>query len=152
MLFYLFFLIFFIVIDILIYRKVKKNFFIDFITISFPIFFFAQFIYFEYIEIEIIIRILLLINYFLFVFAYYLFFTGIKKKSPSLYILNQLKKNNCSYKKIKNNFLKEKFFLSRYKENINKNLIGISKNKIYLKKKGINILRTLNFLKFLLKV
>lgn len=152
MLFYLFFLIIFMLIDILIYRKIKKNFFINFIKISFPIFFFLHFFYFEYFEIDNMTRILLLINFLLFLFAYHLFFMGIKKKSPSLFIISQLKKKNFSYKEIKKIFLRENFFYSRFKENIDQNLIGKSKNKIYLKKKAINILRTLNLLKFILRV
>ena len=150
--FYLFTLIIFIIFDVLIYRIAKQNLFIDYIKISLPLFILLQIIFFEYYKIENNTKIFLLINYFLFLFAYNLFFTGIKKTSPSLFIINQLKKKNNSFKKIKVNFFRKNFFLSRYKENLNMNLIGINKNKIYLKKKGTNILSILNLLMFFFKI
>tara|TARA_B100000780_G_scaffold236941_1_gene177877 strand:+ start:175 stop:636 length:462 start_codon:yes stop_codon:yes gene_type:complete len=152
MYFYLSILGIFIVFDILIYRILKKNLFIDLIKFSLPLFIIIQIIFFEYNEINTITKIFILINYILFIFAYDLIFTGIRKISPSLFILSQLKKNISSLEKIKKNFFKQKFFISRYKENLNDNLIGLKKNKIYLKKKGINVISVLNLLRYLLKV
>ena len=152
MYFYLSILGIFIVFDILIYRILKKNLFIDLIKFSLPLFIIIQIVFFQYSEITNITKVFILINYILFLFTYYLVFMGIRKVSPSLFILSQLKKKNYSFKKIKKEFFKQKFFVTRYKENLNDNLIGLKKNKIYLKKKGINIINTLNLLRFLLKV
>ena len=152
MYFYLSILGIFIFFDILIYRILKKNLFIDLIKFSLPIFVIIQIIFFQYSEITNVTKIFILINYILFIFTYYLVFMGIRKVSPSLFILSQLKKKIYSFRKIKKNFFKQKFFITRYKENLNDNLIGLRKNKIYLKKKGINIINTLNLLRFLLKI
>ena len=152
MYFYLSILVIFIFFDVLVYRIVKKNLFIDLIKFSLPIFIIIQIIFFQYNEITHITKIFLLINYFLFIFAYDLIFIGIRKVSPSLFILSQLKKKIYSFKKIKKNFFNQKFFISRYKENLNDNLIGLKKNKIYLTKKGFNIINTLNLLRFLLNI
>ena len=129
MYFYLSILGIFIVFDILIYRILKKNFFIDLIKFSLPLFIIIQIIFFQYNEITHITKLFLLINYFLFIFAYNLIFIGIRKVSPSLFILSQLKKKVYSFNEIKKNFFKQKFFISRYKENLNDNLIGLKKKK-----------------------
>ena len=104
MYFYLSILGIFIFFDILIYRILKKNLFIDLIKFSLPLFIIIQIIFFEYNEINTITKIFILINYILFIFAYDLIFTGIRKISPSLFILSQLKKNISSLEKIKKNF------------------------------------------------
>ena len=90
--YYFYNLFLFFLIDVLIYRIKKKNFFIDCIIISFPLFLIVQYFLFNYIEVDLNTKILIFSNYLLFLIFYYFVFIGIKKISPTLLILFFIKK------------------------------------------------------------
>jgi hypothetical protein len=150
--YYLCIVLFFFIIDIILYRNFKKNFFIDNIKISFSLFLVLSFINFEYFEENVLKTILFIFNYILILIAYFLLFLGIKKTSPSLFILSQLKQKKISYKKLKKKFLTKDFFNKRLNDNLKSNLNYVHASKISIKKKGIIILNLFNFLKLLLKI
>ena len=100
---YLYFsiLFFFVLIDIALYRVSKKNFFIDNFKISFFVFLFFITTYYFNFRINISEIVLLIINYFLFILFYHLLFLGIKKTSPTLFIINEIKNKNADCSKIR---------------------------------------------------
>ena len=152
MIFYLINLSFFIILDLFTYRIYKKSFLIDLWKISFTIFVIFSYINFQYYEKNTEIIIMLFVNYFIFLLAYKLIFLGINKTSPSLFIINQLKRKNYKIDKIKKKFLKKNFFKLRLNENFNSNLIGKNKNKIFLKKRGKFIINFFNTLQLILNI
>ena len=97
MIFYLINLSFFIILDLFTYRIYKKSFLIDLWKISFTIFVIFSYINFQYYEKNNEIIIMLFVNYFIFLLAYKLIFLGINKTSPSLFIINQLKRKKYYY-------------------------------------------------------
>lgn len=152
MFFYIINIFIFIIIDIAIYRKIKKNFFIDFIIISFPLFIFLSTINIIYFEKNYLIVLMLFLNYLFFLIIYVLIFLGIDKTSPSLFIIHQLIKKNSSFIDIKKKFINQNFFKIRFIENRKSDLIKVKANKLVLMKKGKLILSLFNFLKILLKI
>ncbi len=149
--FYFYSLFLFFLIDILIYRIKKINFFIDCIIISFPLFVIIQYFLLGYLEVDLNTKILLFSNYIFFLIFYYFVFIGIKKISPTLLIIYFLNKK-YSYKKIKKFFLKKKFYYSRLNENIKDNLILKKNNKIFLTNKGKILISIINKFNSLLKL
>tara|TARA_A100001035_G_scaffold224240_1_gene184864 strand:- start:89 stop:544 length:456 start_codon:yes stop_codon:yes gene_type:complete len=149
--FYFYSLFLFFLIDILMYRIKKINFFIDCIIISFPLFVIIQYFLLGYLEVDLNTKILLLSNYIFFLIFYYFVFIGIKKISPTLLIIYFLNKK-YSYKKIKKFFLKKKFYYSRLNENIEDNLILKKNNKIFLTNKGKILISIINKFNSLLKL
>ncbi len=149
--YYFYNLFLFFLIDVLIYRIKKKNFFIDCIIISFPLFLIVQYFLFNYIEVDLNTKILIFSNYLLFLIFYYFVFIGIKKISPTLLILFFIKKN-YSYKKIKKFFFKKNFYYSRLNEIIESKLISKEKNKIFLTNKGKILISIINKFESLLKL
>ena len=87
--YYLLNLLIFLIIDILLYRIKKKNFFIDCIEISLPVFLIIQYLIFKNNKIELNIQILIVSNYLFFLILYYFVFIGVKKISPTLFIINK---------------------------------------------------------------
>ena len=149
--FYFYSLFLFFLIDILMYRIKKINFFIDCIIISFPLFVIIQYFLLGYLEVDLNTKILLFSNYIFFLIFYYFVFIGIKKISPTLLIIYFLNKK-YSYKKIKKFFLKKKFYYSRLNENIKDNLILKKNNKIFLTNKGKILISIINKFNSLLKL
>ena len=151
---YLYFsiLFFFVLIDIALYRVSKKNFFIDNFKISFFVFLFFITTYYFNFRINISEIVLLIINYFLFILFYHLLFLGIKKTSPTLFIINEIKNKNANYSKIKSNFMKQKFFQIRYQDNISQKLIKKKNNELIILKKGSYVLRLFSSLEKILKI
>ncbi len=152
MYYYLLNLLIFLLIDILIYRFMKVNFFIDCMKISLPTFFFIQYLLFYYSKVNIDTQILIIVNYIFFLFFYYFVFIGIKKVSPTLFIIHLLKTKKNSSNNIKSLFLEKKFFYSRIEENTDVNLIYKKKNKIILTKKGLFLINIIEIFKNFLKV
>ena len=149
---YLLILLIFFLIDILIYRFMKINFFIDCMKISLPIFFFIQYLLFYYNKVNIDTQILIIVNYIFFLFFYYFVFIGIKKVSPTLFIIHLLKTKKNLLTRTKSLFLEKKFFYSRIKENTDINLIFKKKSKIVLTKKGMSLINIIKIFKNFLKV
>ena len=96
--------------------------------------------------------IIIIVNYLLIALLHYLIFTGIKKTSPSLFIIHHLKKGIDNKTKLQNLFLKNDFFKKRLNENYQQNLILIKKNKIFLSTKANRLLKTFKYLQSILKI
>lgn len=150
--YYLLNLSIFLIIDIILYRIKKINFFIDCIKISLPVFLIIQYLLFKNHKIELNSQILILNNYLFFLIFYYFVFIGVKKISPTLFIINIIIKKKVKFNKIKKLFLKKNFFYSRVIENRNINLIQIRKGKISLTRKGLYLKNTIKIFQNLLKV
>ena len=150
--YYLLNLLIFLIIDILLYRIKKKNFFIDCIEISLPVFLIIQYLLFKNNKIELNIQILIVSNYLFFLILYYFVFIGVKKISPTLFIINIIINKNVKFNKIKKLFLEKNFFYSRVIENRNINLIKIRKGKISLTRKGIYLKNAIKIFQNILKV
>ena len=96
--------------------------------------------------------IIISINYLLLVLLHYLIFTGIKKTSPTLFIIHQLKRGINDKTELKKLFLKNNFFEKRLKENLKQNLIFIKNKNFFLSTKAIRLLKIFKFLQTILKI
>jgi len=150
--YYLLNLLIFLIIDIFLYRIKKINFFIDCIKISLPIFLIIQYLLFINHKLELNSQILILSNYLFFLIFYYFIFIGVKKISPTLFIINMIIKKNVEFNKVKSLFLEKNFFFSRIIENTNINLIIIRKSRISLTQKGLLLRNIIRIFKNILKV
>lgn len=150
--FYFILLTLFIIIDISIYRIFKKNFLINKIKISLPLFLITLLIIYFYHDNDLKLIILIFTNYFLIIVFYHLIFLGIKQTSPSLFILNEIKGGNFLHSNIKIKFLNKNSFYNRVKENLRLGLIKKNKKNLVIQKKGKNILKIFNSFKTILKI
>ena len=145
-------LLIFLIVDILLYRIKKINFFIDCIKISLPIFLIIQYLLFINHKLELNSQILIFSNYLFFLIFYYFIFIGVKKISPTLFIINMIIKKDVEFNKVKRLFLEKNFFFSRIIENLNINLIIIKKSRISLTQKGLLLRNIIRIFKNILKV
>lgn len=150
--YYLLNLLIFLIVDILLYRIKKINFFIDCIKISLPIFLIIQYLLFINHKLELNSQILIFSNYLFFLIFYYFIFIGVKKISPTLFIINMIIKKDVEFNKVKRLFLEKNFFFSRIIENLNINLIIIKKSRISLTQKGLLLRNIIRIFKNILKV
>ena len=150
--YYLLNLLIFLIVDILLYRIKKINFFIDCIKISLPIFLILKYFLFINHKLELNSQILIFSNYLFFLIFYYFIFIGVKKISPTLFIINMIIKKDVEFNKVKRLFLEKNFFFSRIIENLNINLIIIKKSRISLTQKGLLLRNIIRIFKNILKV
>ena len=150
--YYLLNLLIFLIVDILLYRIKKINFFIDCIKISLPIFLILKYLLFINHKLELNSQILIFSNYLFFLIFYYFIFIGVKKISPTLFIINMIIKKDVEFNKVKRLFLEKNFFFSRIIENLNINLIIIKKSRISLTQKGLLLRNIIRIFKNILKV
>ena len=141
-----------IFLDIVFFKFFKKNFISDNFKLSFILFIILMLALFYYNDLDISLFIIIIVNYLLITLLHYLIFTGIKKTSPSLFIIHHLKKGIDNKTKLQNLFLKNDFFKKRLNENYQQNLILIKKNKIFLSTKANRLLKTFKYLQSILKI
>tara|TARA_Y100000591_G_C21836309_1_gene702729 strand:- start:724 stop:1185 length:462 start_codon:yes stop_codon:yes gene_type:complete len=152
MLYYFFGIIFIICLDVIFFHCFKKNFISDNFKLSLLFFILLTLTLFYYTNINISFFLIIFTNYLLLTFLHYLIFTGIKKTSPSLFIIHNLKKGIVNKNKLQKLFLKNNFFKKRLTENSLQNLILIKKKKIILSNKGARLLKVFKFLQLILKI
>lgn len=152
MLYYFSGIIFIICLDIIFFRFFKKNFISDHFKFSFLFFIILMLLLFYYNNLDIFLFLIIFINYLILTFLHYLIFTGIKKTSPSLFIIHQLKKGVNNKVELQKLFLKNNFFKKRLNENFQQNLIFIKNNKIFLSSKAYRLLKIFKYLQSILKI
>ena len=128
----------YLLLNIFFFNQLKNLFkFLFFVILYLSIFFFILKKN-EYIILYLILHFLFIIS---FKFFSYLFF----ETSPTLY-LSEIFSNKITKNEAQEKFLKN-IFIDKYKKNlINQKLIGISDNKIFLKKSGLIFLKFFYFL------
>ncbi len=152
MLYYFSGIILFIFLDIVFFKFFKKNFISDNFKLSFLLFIILMLLLFYFNNLSIFLFIIILVNYLLITLLHYLIFTGIKKTSPSLFIIHHLKKGIDNKTELQKIFLKNDFFKKRLNENFKQNLILIKKNKIFLSTKAYRLLKIFKYLQSILKI
>ena len=152
MFFYFLGIIFIIFLDIIFFKFFKKNLISDNLGLSFLLFTILILLIYSYNDLDIFLLIIISINYLLLVLLHYLIFTGIKKTSPSLFIIHQLKRGINDKTELKKLFLKNNFFEKRLNENLKQNLILIKNKKFFLSTKANRLLKIFKFLQTILKI
>jgi len=152
MLYYFSGIILFIFLDIVFFKFFKKNFISDNFKLSFLLFIILMLLLFYFNNLSIFLFIIILVNYLLITLLHYLIFTGIKKTSPSLFIIHHLKKGIDNKTELQKIFLKNDFFKKRLNENFKQNLILIKKNKLFLSTKAYRLLKIFKYLQSILKI
>ena len=152
MFFYFLGIIFIIFLDIIFFKFFKKNLISDNLGLSFLLFTILILLIYPYNDLDIFLLIIISINYLLLVLLHYLIFTGIKKTSPSLFIIHQLKRGINDKTELKKLFLKNNFFEKRLNENLKQNLILIKNKKFFLSTKANRLLKIFKFLQTILKI